>query len=161
MSVEPIAPYHQPLLKSVHVARTPAEAFQVFTAGIGRWWPLSAYSIRQEHAVTCVIEPRAGGAVYERDDAGRRFPWGRVLVWEPPRRLVMTWHPGRPEDAAQEVEVSFEAEDGGTRVRLEHRGWQALGEGAREARAGYAGGWDDVLGRHFAGACGRPAEETR
>lgn len=159
MSVDPIAPYLEPLLKSVHVERTPSEAFEVFTAGIGRWWPLSAYSIRQEHAVTCVIEPRPGGAVYERDDAGERFPWGQVLVWEPPRRFAMTWHPGRPAETAQEVEVTFEAEGSGTRVRLEHRGWQKLGAGAEEARAGYGPGWDDVLGRHFAGACGRTEEE--
>jgi uncharacterized protein YndB with AHSA1/START domain len=159
MSVEPIAPYLEPLLKSVHVERSPAEAFEVFTAGIGRWWPLSAYSIRQEHAVTCVIEPRAGGAVYEQDDAGERFPWGQVLVWEPPLRFVMTWHPGRAADTAQEVEVRFEAEGAGTRVRLEHRGWQSLGAAAEETRSGYAQGWDDVLSRQFAGACGRPKEE--
>jgi uncharacterized protein YndB with AHSA1/START domain len=156
---EPIAPYLEPLVKSVYVARTPAEAFEVFTAGIGRWWPLAAYSIRQAHAVTCVIEPRAGGAVYEQDDAGARFPWGEVLVWEPPRRFVMTWHPGRGAETAQEVELRFDPEGAGTRVRLEHREWQTLGADAEEARAGYAQGWEAVLGRHFAGACGRPQEE--
>jgi uncharacterized protein YndB with AHSA1/START domain len=67
----------------------------------------------------------------------------------------MTWHPGRPSDTAQEVEVRFTAVSGGTRVDLEHRNWQAWGEGAAEAREGYVGegGWGTVLGERYAAAC--------
>ena len=153
MSVEPIAPYLEPVRKSVRVARPPAEAFSVFTEGIGRWWPLHAYSLGQARAVTCTLEGHAGGAIYEVDDQGRRAPWGHVIAWEPPRRLVMSWHPGQPAEAAQEVEVRFSADGAGTLVELEHRGWQKLGAKAAEARAGYQDGWTDVLGVHFAQAC--------
>lgn len=136
------------------VARPLAEAFEVFTARIGSWWPLHAYSISLARAASCAIEPRVGGEVYEVRDDGERCPWGRVLAWEPPRRFVMTWHPGHDPATAQELEIRFSAEAGGTRVELEHRGWQALGGAAREARESYEGGWEAVLGRHFVEACG-------
>lgn len=158
MTVRRIQPYLEPLRKSVTVSRSPAEAFEVFTAGIARWWPLERYSIAGARARSCVIEPRERGDVYEVDEDGVRHPWGRVLAWEPPHRLVMRWHPGREPEAAQEVEVRFVATAGGTRVELEHRGWQALGEAASEVRERYDGGWNQVVGERFARACDVPGE---
>jgi hypothetical protein len=145
MAVEPIAPYLEPLRVSVRVQRAPADAFELFTGGLARWWPLATHSIGQAHAQSCVIEPRAGGAVYETDDDGTRHPWGRVRVWEPPRRLVLFWHPGRPEEQRQEVEVRFEPDGAGTRVELEHRDWQKLGADAARGRESYGRGWARVL----------------
>lgn len=147
MSVEPIQPYLEPVRKSVTVPRPVGEAFDLFTAGLARWGPLATHSLGQARARTCAIEPRPGGEVYELGDDGERCPWGRVLIWEPPLRFVMTWHPGRDPDTAQEVEVRFVAERGGTRVDLEHRGWQKLGGEARETREGYDSGWVPVLAR--------------
>jgi uncharacterized protein YndB with AHSA1/START domain len=152
--VERIEPYLEPLRKSVTVSCPVEHAFEVFTARVGSWWPLSKYSIGQERARGCAIESRVDGEVYETRDDGERFPWGRVLAWEPPRRFVMTWHPGRETDTAQEVEVRFTAApEGGTVVELEHRGWAVLGDRAREARESYSGGWDHVLGECFLPAC--------
>lgn len=148
----------EPVRVAVSVARPLAVAFEVFTAGIARWWPLPSHSIGQARAVSCGIEPRVGGEVYEVRDDGERFPWGRVLAWDPPHRLVMSWHPGHPAEAAQEVEVRFTAEAGGTRVELEHRGWERLGTEAAAVRASYDGGWRGVLGTFFVGAF---AEERR
>lgn len=149
MSVAPIQPYLEPLRKSVTVARPAAEAFEIFTSGMSSWWPLHAYSISESRAKSCAIEPRVGGEVYEVRDDGERLPWGRVLAWEPPRRFVMTWHPGHDPATAQELEVRFVAEGGATRVELEHRGWQRLGAQAGEMRGAYDGGWEAVLGKHF------------
>ena len=153
--VERIEPYLEPLRKMVTVSCSVEHAFEVFTARIGSWWPLGRYSIGQERARDCVIEPRVGGAVYETGEDGERSPWGQVLAWEPPRRFVMTWHPGREADTAQEVEVRFEKTPEGTRVELEHRSWAVLGEKAAETRKGYSGGWDHVLGECFVAACRR------
>jgi uncharacterized protein YndB with AHSA1/START domain len=153
MSVERIEPYLEPVRKAVRVARTPDEAFDLFTAQLARWWPLATHSLGQARARDCGIEPRVGGAVYEVGDDGQRAAWGEVRVWEPPRRFVMTWHPGRAPDAAQEVEVRFLADGDGTRVELEHRGWQALGSEAPRVREQYDGGWAVVLGR-YAGVTG-------
>jgi uncharacterized protein YndB with AHSA1/START domain len=151
--VERIEPYLEPLRKSVTVSCPVEHAFEVFTGRIGSWWPLSKYSIGQGRARDCAIEPRVGGDVYETHDGSERFPWGRVLVWEPPSRFVMTWHPGREADTAQEVEVRFTASPEGTLVELEHRGWAVLGDKAHQARESYSGGWDHVLGECFPPAC--------
>jgi uncharacterized protein YndB with AHSA1/START domain len=143
-----------PLRKSVSVRRSPAEAFEIFTAGISGWWPLAKYSISQSRAMSCAIEPRVGGDVYEVRDDGERCLWGQVRAWEPPRRFVITWHPTGTPDTAQEVEVRFLSEGSGTRVELEHRGWAKLGERARAVRESYEGGWAVLLGKHYLEACG-------
>ena len=147
--VEDIGPVRQ----AVSVARPPREAFEIFTSGMARWWPLAKHSVSQARAASCAIEPRVGGEVFEVRDDGERYSWGRVLAWEPPHRLVVTWHPGQPADSAQEVEVRFVPEGRGTRVELEHRGWAKLGARARAARESYAGGWAVVLGTDYAKAC--------
>lgn len=145
--------YFEPLHKSVTVERPVAEAFEVFTAGIGRWWPLKDHSISGERAVNCIVEPREGGKIYEVRDDGETFPWGSVVAWQPPDHLVLTWHPGRDAATAQELEFRFTAAGSGTLVELEHRGWEKLGEQAEELRRGYDGGWDKVLGTHFVEGC--------
>ena len=45
-----------------------------------------------------------------------------------------------------DIEVTFEAAAGGTRVRLVQSGFEPLGAGAAQARAGYEAGWNEVLG---------------
>ena len=153
MKVEPIAPYLEPVRKSITVARPAAEAFEIFTAGISRWWPLKKFSIGQERAVRCAVEPFVGGEVYEERDDGERFPWGRVVTWDPPARLVFTWHPGRDPKTSQEIEVRFVPDGQKTVVEVEHRGWDRYGADAAEARDGYGKGWETVLKISYAGAC--------
>ncbi len=81
--------------------------------------------------------------------------WGRVLSWSPPAGFSMTWHPGRPADPHTVVEISFAAEGDSTRVRLVHRGWEALGATALAARDSYDGGWQSVFVRDFGAHAGR------
>lgn len=150
MTDEKIINFPGPLTKKVEVGRPVVEAFNIFTAGMADWWPLRKHSISRDTAVSCGIEPRAGGELYETDADGKRHRWGLVKVWEPPDRLVFTWHPGRDQDSAQEVEVSFRPTADGTIVVLEHRAWYKLGDKADEIRKGYDQGWDFVLGKCFA-----------
>ena len=75
----------------VGVQAPPETAWRVFTEKMGTWWPLAVYKIGQANAVDAVIEPHVGGRWYERRDDGSTCDWGRVLVWEPPSRLVLTW----------------------------------------------------------------------
>ena len=152
MAVESIAPYREPVRKSVTVRCTPARAFSVFTEGMSAWWPLPSHSLSAGRAAGCGIEPRVGGNVYEVRDDGERTSWGWVVAWEPPSRLVLKWHPGHERSQAQEVEIRFTPVGGGTRVDLEHRGWEALGAGAADARDGYNQGWG-VFVELFARAC--------
>jgi uncharacterized protein YndB with AHSA1/START domain len=135
------------------VRRTPVEAFEIFTGRFGTWWPRDRFSIHLSASAGCGIEPRIGGAVFEIAGDGAREVWGTVIAWDPPRRFVMTWHPGRAASTAQEVEVRFVAVPGGTRVELEHRGWAKLGAEAAATRTSYDNGWAVVFDRCYAEAC--------
>lgn len=150
---EPIGPYLEPVRKSVTVDRSIEDAFDVFTARIGSWWPKVRFSVSQERIEDVILEGHVGGELFEVRDDGERFIWGRVLVWDPPARVVFTWHPGRQPETGQEVEVGFVATKAGTRVELEHRGWERLGGEAERTREGYVSGWDVVFGGEFARAC--------
>lgn len=137
-----------PVEKAISVPWPMAEAFDRFTRGIAGWWPLQPHSIGGEDAETCVFEGRVDGRIYEISRDGTRHPWGTVTVWQPPRRVAFTWHPGRPVDTRQEVEVRFSPEGTGTRVELTHTGWERLGEDASRSREIYDSGWDTVLARY-------------
>ena len=131
--------------KSVVVHCDQRRAFEVFTREIGSWWPLHTHSIGEDKVTEVVFEEKVGGRVFERHDDGAEGEWGRVLAWEPPARFVMSWYPGRDASEATELEVRFTPAGDGTRVDLEHRGWEILAARARDARAGYDTGWDEVL----------------
>lgn len=138
----------QPLHKSITVHCPIDDAFDLFTNGLARWWPYKTYSVSQERTANCMMEGRPGGRVYERRDDGETFDWAKVLVWEPPRRLVLGWHPGRSPETAQEVEFRFTDLGDATRVDLEHRDWAKLGDEAQASRTNYEGGWDFVLEKY-------------
>ena len=138
---------HEPIRKSTLVEASPDDAYRVFTAEIATWWPLATKSVGQAESETLVMEAFVGGRLYERT-GGEEVEWGEILVWEAPHRLVFSWYPGRGSESGQEVELRFQAERGGTRVDLEHRGWERLGKRAAEALAHYVSGWDEVLERY-------------
>lgn len=138
-----------PVLMSVLVPLDPDEAFLHFTERMASWWPLSDHSVFGERVESCGVEPRVGGVIWESSVDGERNVWGTVSAWDPPRRLAFSWHPGRDASTAQEVEIRFFPDGDGTRVDLEHRGWEALGEEAEATREGYANGWKYVLGERF------------
>lgn len=133
--------------KEITVSSPPERVFRVYTEDVATWWPIHTHSVGQERVQTLVLERRVGGRVYERLDDGTEHDWGEITVWDPPELLSMTWHPGRGPETAQQVEVRFLAEGEGTRVELEHRGWEQLGESAAGTRDSYDSGWDTVLQR--------------
>jgi uncharacterized protein YndB with AHSA1/START domain len=132
--------------KTVTVDCTVEEAFRVFTADALSWWPVESHSIHQDVS-EIIFEPHVGGEVYEVSRSGDRGHWATVMQWDPPNRLVLAWNILRAEDEPTEVEVRFLDEGSGTRVELEHRGWERLAEGGAEKRADYDTGWDFVLCR--------------
>ena len=145
MIQDPISSGIEPVRKSIVVAVTPERAFAVYTQRMEAWWPFDGKSVFQECARTVTYEPRVGGAVIEESVDGERAEWGRILAWDPPHSFRMTWHPGRHAATAQELEVRFVAVEGGTRVEIEHRGWEKLGEDGAGQRQGYDKGWGEVL----------------
>jgi uncharacterized protein YndB with AHSA1/START domain len=135
-----------PVVRSIDVDAPVEDAFRVFTDEFGSWWPTQSYSIGIEEVQSASIEPRVGGRVYERWHDGSEFAWGEVLAFEPPHRLVLAWHPSRdPDHPVTEIEVTFEPAGNGTRVVLEHRGWEAYGDRSAEVREQYETGWPVVL----------------
>ena len=139
-----------PVRKSVFVSASQEHAFEVFTSGIGRWWPKS-HKIGPADLDRPVIEPREGGRWYELDVDGSECELGKVVAWEPPTRLILIWQL-TPEfaydpDLVTEVEVTFTPDGTGTRVDLEHRDLERLGDKAdamRETVSG-PGGWPGLL----------------
>lgn len=113
--------------RTVTVRTTREHAFAVFTERFATWWP-AGHHIGEADLADAVIEPRAGGRWYEKGVDGSECDWGTVLAYEPPERVLLSWHLQSdwsydPDPArASEVEVRFvaEAEDR-TRVELEHR----------------------------------------
>jgi uncharacterized protein YndB with AHSA1/START domain len=132
-------------------------AFAVFTEDMASWWPPD-HHILQAPLASMVFESWAGGRVYDVGEDGTECQWARVLVHEPPQRVVFSWDISvqwqieSDPDRTSEVEVRFMAEEANrTRVELEHRhldrhgdGW----EGMREA-VGSPEGWGVGL-RRFA-----------
>jgi uncharacterized protein YndB with AHSA1/START domain len=140
------------------VVEAPVErAFSVFTEDFGRFKPPEHNMLRVEIAET-VFEPRAGGHLYDRGVDGSECRWARVLIYEPPNRVVISWDIS-PQwqietdlEKTSEVEVRFIAEaPDRTRVELEHRNLDRHGEGWQQLRDGVEGedGWPLYL-RRFA-----------
>jgi uncharacterized protein YndB with AHSA1/START domain len=136
---------------TITVAAPQERAFTTFTQGINRWWPRS-HKIGPAELAEAVIEGREGGRWYERDVDGSECDWGKVLVWEPPARLVLAWQISGEwaydADLMTELEVLFVSEGPDrTRVELEHRGLDAYGERAAEMRETFDGpnAWRGIL----------------
>jgi uncharacterized protein YndB with AHSA1/START domain len=135
-----------PIVKVVTVKARPEQAFRRFTDELAVWWPLKSHSVGEDTAETVLMEGRVGGRIVERIRGGREVIWGTITIWEPPRRVAFTWHPGQDPSTAQDVDVRFAAAGARTRVELEHRGFERLGADGRKARRGYPIGWAYVLG---------------
>jgi hypothetical protein len=142
-----------PVRKTINVNTSAEHAFHVFTEGFDTWWPRS-HSIGGSALQKAIIEAKSGGRCYQQSVDGTECDWGRILVWEPPRRFVLAWQLNaewqyEPDMAkASEVEVSFTPEpDGSTRVDLEHRHFDRHGAGAPVVRAGVDSpeGWGGLL----------------
>jgi uncharacterized protein YndB with AHSA1/START domain len=142
--------------RTVVVDAPVADAFATFTERFGDFKPRE-HNLLQAPITQTVFEPRVGGHIYDRAEDGSECRWARVLVWEPPHRVVFSWDISPSweivTDPAQasEVEVTFAAEGTDrTRVELEHRHlhrhgpeWPAVRDGV-----GHDQGWPLYLQRY-------------
>ena len=116
------------ILVALRVAATPERAFDVFTREIGLWWqPNGLFQFTHRGNGKLALEPGEGGRLTETFADGSVFEIGRVLVWQPPERLVLSWRQESfaPEQST-EVHVSFEAVGAETRVTVQHFGWDDI-----------------------------------
>jgi uncharacterized protein YndB with AHSA1/START domain len=144
-------------VRSAIVVEAPIErAFDVFTQDFGSFKPPEHNLLRVEIAET-VFEPRVGGSLYDRGVDGSECRWARVLAYEPPHRVRLSWDispqwqiESDPEKTS-EWEVRFVAETPDrTRVEIEHRNLDRHGEGWEGVREGVGGdqGWPLYLERY-------------
>jgi uncharacterized protein YndB with AHSA1/START domain len=135
-----------------------ARAFKVFTEQFGSFKPAEHNLLAVQIAET-VFEPRIGGYLYDRGVDGSVCRWARVLAYEPPNRVLLSWNISpqwqieTDPDKVSEWEVRFTAETAQrTRVEIEHRNLERHGEGWQRERDGVAGdqGWPLYLKRYAA-----------
>jgi uncharacterized protein YndB with AHSA1/START domain len=138
--------------REITVNVAPERAFAFFTERFDAWWPRS-HHIGAADLDEAIIEPRAGGRWYERGVDGSECDWGEVLAYEPPHRVMLSWHLNGewaydPDPAqASEVEVTFTPVGDGTRVEIVHRGFERAGAtaGALRDAVSREGGWGGLL----------------
>ena len=144
-----------PVTQSVVVDAPIEPAFTVFTRDFGSFKPAEHNLLAVPIAET-VFEPRVGGHIVDRGIDGRECRWARVLAYEPPNRIILSWDispqwqvetdPTR----TSEWEVRFIAETPDrTRVELEHRKLERHGDDWERTRDGVADdhGWPLYLSR--------------
>jgi uncharacterized protein YndB with AHSA1/START domain len=119
-------------------------AFATWTERISTWWPKS-HTVSADEGLEVILEPWAGGRIFERTPTGAEHDWGRIVDWDPPHRLVYSWHLRVDRADATEVEIRFSPATLGTRVEIEHRGWDRLGAPAVPRREGNLAGWASLL----------------
>ncbi|ADL44283.1 SRPBCC family protein [Micromonospora aurantiaca (nom. illeg.)] len=139
------------------VVDAPVErAFAVFTERFGDFKP-KEHNLLSSPITETVFEPKVGGHIFDRAEDGSECAWARILVFEPPDRLVFSWDISpawqleQDLDNASEVEVRFVAETPQrTRVELEHRNldrhgpdWESVRDGV-----GHDQGWPLYLDRY-------------
>jgi uncharacterized protein YndB with AHSA1/START domain len=116
------------VLVALRIAAPPARVFTAFTAEIGAWWrPHGLFELNGRSDGRLAIEPGVGGRVTETYPDGEPFEVGRVRTWEPPVQLAFGWRAASfPLERETEVHVRFEEVEGGTRVVVEHLGWDGI-----------------------------------
>ena len=135
--------------KTIDVKAPIGRAFAVFATRMGEWWHKEHSIARDTTQVDVVIEPQDDDSWYERGADGSEHPWGRVIAYDPPRRLVLAWQLTREfvydPDYETTVEVRFEETAEGTSVHFEHRDLERMGPDAAEMLEGMDGGWGMLL----------------
>jgi len=151
-----------PIRHSIVVEVPIAHAFKVFTEDFGSFKPRE-HNILAVPIAETVFEPHVGGHIYDRGVDGSECRWARVLAYEPPSRLILSWDLNprwqieSDPDRTSEWEVSFTAEsDSRTRVEIVHRNLERHGEGWESVRDGVGSeqGWPLYL-RRFHDLCSR------
>ena len=129
------------LNKSVLLPCDQERAFSLFTDHIGEWWPPERRHLKDVQSILVLTQEQFS----EHGDDGRRVELGRVVDWEPPRRIVLDFYPGTDSAHPTAVVIQFVTEGEATRVLVEHRWGRASPElwGARVSA--FRTSWEVVL----------------
>lgn len=116
------------VLVALRIGAPPQRVFHAFTQEIGAWWrPDSLFAFTPRAPGALAFEPGVGGRFTETLDNGHVFEIGRIVAWEPPTHFAFTWRQAAFAPGQQtQVDVRFEPVGDGTRVTVEHRGWESV-----------------------------------
>jgi len=130
--------------KSIWIERPPEISFKLFCEEISQWWP-GGFSGKD---AKLFLEREVGGRFYERRGDSTEYEIGRVTAYRPPSLVAFTWR-APSWDVTTQVEIRFSPDRNGTRLELEHSGWEQDTK-TRDARKNYDSGWETVLGHYQA-----------
>lgn len=139
-----------PVRKTVHVRTPIVHAFEVFTNGLTRWWPLD-HGVGKKPIRKVLMEPRLGGRWLEIAQDGTETSVATITLWEPPHRFVMLWQVNakwQPDATMKsEVDVRFTADGAeATHVEVVHHRFETMGaEAGASMRKDVDGGWPGLL----------------
>jgi uncharacterized protein YndB with AHSA1/START domain len=128
--------------KSVLLACVPERAFALFTERASDWWPAPLRHTGDERSEIRMLPE---GRFWERATDGREVDLGRVIAWEPPKRLILDFYPGTDAQHPTAVVVSFADEGNGTRVIVEHGPKTESAELWDDGAPRFAQSWELVL----------------
>jgi len=138
----------QSIRKRLLVNTSQKRAYEVFTQKINSWWPRT-HHIGKTPVKEFLLEPRVNGRWYSTHEDGSECDTGKVLLWEPPNRLILAWQINGEfqyvSSLITEIEIKF-IPDGPAKtiVEFEHRDLERLGGGGKTAES-MDGGWGMVL----------------
>jgi uncharacterized protein YndB with AHSA1/START domain len=141
-----------PVRKTIRVKAPIANAFDVFTSGLTRWWPHD-HGVGKKPIEKVLMEPRLGGRWLEISKDGTVTPVATITLWEPPHRLVLIWQVNaqwKPDITMKsEVDVRFTADGPNlTRVELVHHKFETMGaEAGASMRGDVDRGWPGLIER--------------
>jgi uncharacterized protein YndB with AHSA1/START domain len=144
-----------PVRKTVRVKAPIKHAFDVFTAGLTRWWPQN-HGVGKRPIAKVLMEPKLGGRWLEIAEDGTETVIATIIAWDRPHCLVLLWQVDaqwKPDTMMKsEVEVRFaEDSDGATQVDLLHHKFETMGADAGASmRKDVDGGWPGHLDRFAA-----------
>lgn len=132
------------LQKSITVVAPPERAFRLWVEGIDAWWP-KTHSVSKDAETRIFMEGRLGGRFFERASDGTEHDFGSVVTYDPPNHLAYDWFLGSGAEMPSLVDIRFTAVADGTRVDIEQRGPELIGELWEQRQSAFSSAWDNVL----------------
>ena len=130
------------MVKSVTLPLAPRAAFELFTQKIGEWWPADRHHTQDPTSEIFLLQ---SGRFYECARDGHEVELGYVRSWQKPSRILLDFFIATSPENPTEVEITFAAQEGGTRVTVTHRPKPDSEVLWTERAPRYARSWDIVL----------------
>ncbi len=150
-----------PIVRSIEVPCSQAQAFHVFVNEMHTWWPLGEFTVSAmggSPAKSIRVDAKRGGEIVEIGPDDTEHLWGTITSYDPHGYLSMSFHIPRPGEVVEDrslVEVRFTSlGTAKTRVELTQSNWEVFGERARDLWGGYGGGWTLIFEQAYKMACG-------